>query len=96
MTRFTTLIAAATIAATAPAYAQEAPSIRVATHDLNLSTAHGQRFVQLRIARAAHDLCDTADGRFGSAIRVSQRQCREQAISVATASLPPAARLAAR
>jgi len=56
------LAAAATmLAPTAPA--QPAPHIKIAAHDLDLTTAKRQRTPMLRIARAASQFCEGVDGR---------------------------------
>jgi UrcA family protein len=98
MTVFAKLIAAAAIAITAvPALATEAPrSVRVATQDLNLSSAQGQRTLDLRLARAASQLCDTVDPRYDAAVRVAQRQCREATIAAARSNPTNPIRIAAR
>ncbi len=93
-----TLLAATvlSVGTMAPADAQQGPSIKVVTHDLNLATGKGQRVLTLRIARAAHHLCDLTNERFDANVRVAQRQCRDNAISAALASAPVAMRLAGR
>jgi UrcA family protein len=98
MKTLTTLFAAVAIAASpvAPAPAQQAPGIKVITSDLNLATANGQHVLALRIARAASQLCDLTNERFGAKVRTAQRQCRDEAIATALASAPNAMRLAER
>lgn len=100
MTKFTLLAAAIALATSATTAAQpqvqETASIRVATRDLNLTSAAGQRTLERRVARAASELCDTANERFDAKVRTAQRHCREQAISTALASARTKARLAAR
>jgi UrcA family protein len=96
MSTIVTLIAAAAIAIVPAAPAQTTPSLRVATHDLDLTTTKGQHVLRLRIARAASALCDVADARFGANVRVAQRLCRVDATATALASAPPAVRFAMR
>lgn len=98
MSSFTTVIAAAAFVfgTIAPASAQNAAMVRVATHDLNLASEKGQRALNLRIDRAARQLCDTVNSRFSSAVRVAQRQCRDAAIATAQASVTNRTRLATR
>ena len=99
MNAFTTLIAAVAVAAAGaavPAAAQTPGTIRVATHDLDLSNVRDQRVLDRRIARAAQQLCDTANPRFGANVRVSQRQCREAAIASARDAGSRATRIAVR
>ncbi len=93
----TPLIAAAfAVCAFTPSLAQDARSVRVATHDLDLTTSKGQRQLELRISRAATQLCETVNPRFDAGVRVAQRQCRETAIATALASAATKTRLAAR
>ena len=93
-----TLLATAAIAVSplAPALAQQARGIKVVTRDLDLVSARGQRVLTLRIARAASRLCDLTNERFDAKVRVAQRQCRDEAMATALASVPNAVRLAAR
>lgn len=100
MTKFTLLAATIALATSATTVAQpqvqNMASIRVATHDLVLTSAAGQRTLERRVARAASTLCDTANERFDVKVRTAQRECREQAISTALTSVRTKARLAAR
>jgi UrcA family protein len=98
MNVFITLISAAAIAtaAAAPLQAEEAQSIRVATRDLDLSTARGHKLLSLRVSRAAHKLCDVSNERFDARVRISQRQCREDAIASALGKASLATRIVAR
>ena len=98
MNTLATLLAAVAIAVSpvAPAFAEQAPHIKVVTRDLNLATAKGQRVLTLRIARAASRLCDLTNERFDANVRIAQRQCRDDAMASALAALPNAVRLAAR
>jgi len=81
-----------------PAVAQprQAPAIRVVTRDLNLSSLKGRRMLTLRIFRAASQLCDLTNERFDAKVRVAQRQCRDEAMATALASVPNAVRQTAR
>lgn len=98
MNTLTILLAAAAIAVgtVTPASAQQSPSIKIATHDLDLATAKGQRVLTLRIARAASRLCDLTNERFDAKVRVAQRWCRDEAMATALASTPNAVQLAVR
>ena len=100
MTKFTLLAAVVALLTSATTIAQtqvqDTASIRVATRDLVLTSPAGQRTLELRIARAASQLCDTANERFDAKVRTAQRHCREQAISTALVSTRTKARLAAR
>jgi UrcA family protein len=98
MNTLITLLATVAVAVSpvTPAVAQKAPGVKVVTRDLNLATAAGQRMLTLRITRAASQLCDITNERFGAKVRVAQRQCRDEAMATALASLPNAIRLAAR
>ncbi len=99
MHALTTLIATAIAvgaSAPAPAQAQEARSARVATHDLDLATAKGQRQLKRRIARVADALCETVNPRFDAKVRVAQRACRETAIATAETSVATKIRLTVR
>jgi UrcA family protein len=92
-----TLVAAASaVTFVVPAHAQDISSARVVTRDLDLNTAHGQRILKLRIARAASTVCNGVNERFDAKVRVAQRQCRQATIGQALASVPPTTRLAAR
>lgn len=67
-------IALTTAAVAAPAIAQDQPlSIVVTTHDLNLTTAAGQRALDGRIARAARRVC--ASGSRSLAAISSENAC---------------------
>lgn len=90
MVVFTTLIAAAVASAATPTLPTEAqPTVRVATHDLDLSSVAGQRVLDLRVARAAAHVCNTVDPRYASGVRVAQRQCREATIATARTRTAP-------
>ena len=97
---FNILIAAVAIASgaviTPAAAARDGDSVRVSTHDLDLSTTRGQRVLDLRISRAASALCDTTNERFDAAVRTSQRQCRQAAIASAKSMKDGATRIATR
>ena len=96
MTVFATLIAAAVAFTAGVVPATEAPrSVRVATHDIDLASAQGQRTLDLRLARAAARLCDTVDPRYDASVRVAQRQCRDATIAAAR-NANGAIRIAAR
>jgi UrcA family protein len=99
MSGFTTLILLAAAAATAPitpVQAKEVTSVRVATHDLDLATARGQRILKLRIVRAANSVCQSVNPRFDTEVRIRQRQCQDATVSAALASAAVKTRLAAR
>lgn len=93
----TPLIAAAlAVCACTPSLAQDARSVRVTTHDLDLTTTTGQRQLELRIARAANQLCETVNPRFDAGVRVAQRLCRETTVASTLALVATKTRLAAR
>lgn len=98
MNTLTTLLAAAAIAVgtVTAASAQQSPSIKISTHDLILATAKGQHVLTLRISRAASQLCNLTNERFGAKVRAAQRQCRDEAMATALSSMSNAVRLAAR
>lgn len=92
------LLAAAIVAVSpsAPALAQPATVVRVATHDLNLATVQGQQALKRRIARAASEVCGGINDRFGTGVRIAQRQCRDDATAAALAAAHIPDRLAGR
>ncbi len=98
MTTVKALLAAAAIAVSplAPVVAQDAPGVRIATHDLNLTTPKGQRLLKLRVAQAAAEVCGGVDERFDSKVRIAQRQCRDATVANALASVRMTGRIAAR
>jgi UrcA family protein len=89
-------VAAVAVSPLAPAVAQEAPSVRIATHDLNLTTAKGQRMLKLRVAQAAAEVCGSVNERFDMGVRIAQRQCREETVAKGLASVRMTDRIAAR
>jgi UrcA family protein len=70
----------------ATAYASdEIGSVRVRIGDLNLASVQGQKTLALRIDRAARDVCDTANDRFGPKVLKTERLCREEVTANAIA-----------
>ncbi len=67
--------------------ADDSQSIRIRTADLNLATASGQKTLALRIDRAARELCDTADDRYGPQVLKAKRLCRKEVKAVALAAV---------
>jgi UrcA family protein len=97
MNTFIKLITAtAIVLAAAPTHAEQSQSIRIVTRDIDLATVKGQKMLRLRVARAAHELCDVTNERFGVTVRISQRQCREAAIASALGTASPSTRVAVR
>jgi UrcA family protein len=83
------LLAAAAIAATplGPTVAQDIARVRVATHDIDLTTAKDQRVLTLRITRAANIVCGGVNDRFDTGVRIAQRACRDETTKAALATL---------
>jgi UrcA family protein len=70
----------------AAAYASdEDGTARVRVSDLNLASAEGQKTLALRIDRAARDVCDTSNDRFGSKVLKAKRLCRQEVTANAIA-----------
>jgi UrcA family protein len=85
-------IAAATLVAPSPSLAQsDAPSVRVAYRDLDLSTASGRDGFERRLAAAVRRVCPVADGRDLAGLEVT-RKC----IAETQASVKPAVDTAVR
>jgi UrcA family protein len=98
MKNCTILLAAFATAASPlnPAVAQAVPHIRVGTHDLDLTTAKGQRVLTLRIARAANEVCGGINDRFDTGVRIAQRACRDETTKAALATVRPSRQTASR
>ncbi len=97
MINFTKLAAAilATASLTAfvcsPAFAQDAstPSTEIHTADLNLATADGLKKLDLRIRRAARQVCGDDDGSRDMGVRTNVDRCVVIAIKNARIAAEP-------
>ncbi len=77
----TPAIIAATLAllgTTAPVVADTPRTASLRYADLDLASSHGLSTLDRRIDRIARQLCETANERFGNAVRAEQRVCREE------------------
>lgn len=90
------VFAIATLPTAAANAADENASIRVRTNDIDISTAHGQKILALRIDRAAREVCDFANDRLAHQIRKIERKCRNDAKASAWVGVGIDARLAKR
>jgi UrcA family protein len=97
MNKFTTFAAAvlATASLTAfvctPAFAQDVsiPSTEIHTADLNLATAGGLKQLDLRIRRAARQVCGGDDGNRDMSVRTNVDRCVVVAIKNAKYAAEP-------
>ena len=54
-------------------------SVRVRIGDLDVNSVHGQKILELRIDRAAREVCDFASGQLDRKVRKIEKKCREDA-----------------
>ena len=80
----TGLVGAATAAFAAD---DAAPTVSVATGDLNLASAKGMGALQARISRAADQVCGGAENRLDLKARVAFNACRNRATTTAMAQV---------
>ena len=74
-----TLAAALLLSAAAtPALADAGAVVRLHVADIDPTSHNGQVALDRRIDRVARLMCDTANERFGNAVRAQQRACRQQ------------------
>jgi UrcA family protein len=71
-------------------------TIRVRTHDINISSTHGQKILAVLTDRAAREVCDFANDRLDRQIRKIERKCRDEAKASAWASVETDAHLSKR
>jgi UrcA family protein len=90
------IVAIAALPLAAANATDENRSIRVRTHDINISSAYGKKMLALRIDRAAREVCDFANDRLDHQIRKIERKCRDNAKASAWASVGTDAVLAKR
>lgn len=95
-----TKLSIATLVATLPITAANASaainSVRVHTHDIDLSSARGQKILALRIDRAAREVCDFASDQMGPKVRKIERRCCNKAKASAMATIDLERRLGRR
>jgi UrcA family protein len=70
------LTASLILGATATTASAQTRSLPVRYADLDLASPHGRALLGMRINRAGHLLCDTANESLGPEVRRAQRQCR--------------------
>jgi UrcA family protein len=94
--KLSVLAAVATLPLAAANVRGETQSIHVRTNDINISSAHGQKILALRVDRAAREVCDFANDRLGHQVRKIERKCRENAKASAWAAFKTDTRLGSR
>lgn len=95
-TNLSMIVVVATLPLAAVNATDENRQARVRTHDIDISTAHGQKILALRIDRVAREVCDFANDRLAHQIRKIERKCRDDAKASAWAGARIDARLARR
>ncbi len=80
--RLSTAVAGACLLLATPAVAQDSASRSVDTADLNLATEAGRAQLDLRIRKAANQVCD--NGSAGLSMQMAYQTCRSDVIASAS------------
>lgn len=71
------LLGTATLASANPS--GNSSSVRVRSSDIDITSVRGRKILELRVDRAAREVCDFANDRLDHQVRKIERKCREDA-----------------